>query len=83
MAAITPFKTIEGLALQPFIDFSNSAMGNIATGVGRPFALMATLYIVFTGLMMLRGELNEPMGAFIMRSTKIVLVASMLSNIEQ
>ncbi len=81
-AAFAPFTRLQTLLLEPYAKFLDTAGRSLANGLGPIVLGVATLYILFNAVRMVRGETDEPIGAFVKMALKVGAIAALALNFE-
>ncbi len=82
IAAYAPFTRLQTVLLEPYAKFLDTAGQSLASGLGPIVLGIATLYILFNAVRMVRGETDEPVGEFVKMSLKVGAIAALALNFE-
>jgi type IV secretion system protein VirB6 len=75
--ASSVFTKLELALQQPAIDFMNTASQGLASALGAPMRAALTLYVVWFGVLILRGSVQQPVSDFLARLLKAGVILTL------
>ena len=65
---------------QPLTQFVSNSVQNLAAAIDTPLRTAVTLWVVLTGLAILRGTIREPIMSFAWSAARVVVIVALATN---
>src|SRR5215204_3831855 len=79
--AIDTFSKIDQQLSEPIQQFVTDGVSNLASAVSGPLKAAVTLWIIFQGIAIMRGVVNEPVLDFAVKAMKVVAIVALATQV--
>ena len=79
--AIDTFSKIDQQLAEPIQQFVTEGVSNLASAVSGPLKAAVTLWIIFQGIAIMRGLVNEPVLDFAVKAMKVVVIVALATQV--
>jgi len=80
--ALQIFSKIDQQLADPINQFVTDGVSNLASAVSGPLKAAVTLWIIFQGIAILRGVVNEPVMDFAVKAMKVVVIVALATKVD-
>lgn len=80
--ALQIFSKIDQQLADPISQFVTDGVSNLASAVSGPLKAAVTLWIIFQGISILRGVVNEPVMDFAVKAMKVVVIVALATKVD-